>query len=186
MRFQAELGAPGALAYDIAFNKFGLRICFLGISQNLPSYARRFCRRLVEHHRNLAFGYADISRSTVDLAVYQAKQLSSRSKLRQRQIIGVLCDSTSSDVAIEGSTFLRSCSGAVCHAQGDLLPREAVKLLSDLQDIFESVTSESAVQTALPELEKVLYKPLWKPRSASSCLIPGVSLVSNACGRVQR
>merc|ERR1719469_1621751 len=32
----AALGAPGGLAYDVSFNKFGLRICFLGISQNLP------------------------------------------------------------------------------------------------------------------------------------------------------
>lgn len=126
------------------------------------------------------------SPAIVDTAVNQAKRLSSVSKLRQKQIIFVLCNSTASDAAIEGSTFLRSCSSGNCHAQGDLLPKEAVELLCEIQTIFQPVTSENAVQTALPELKNILYKPLWKPRSASPCLIPGVSLVPDACGRVQR
>jgi hypothetical protein len=39
-----------------AKRKFGLRICFLGISQNIALYARRFSRRLVTHHNLLPKG----------------------------------------------------------------------------------------------------------------------------------
>lgn len=182
------MGAPGALAYDVSFNNFGLRICFLGISQTLSSYARRFCRRLVAHHTNLLNDPDILTPSTVDIAVAQAKRLSSVSKFQKREIISELVDSTASNAAKEGSAFLKSCNGAVCLAQGDLLPKESVKLLDELKAIFRGYVSDdgSASLSALPELKDIVYKPMWKPRLASPCSIPGVLLVSDACGRVLR
>lgn len=79
----AELGATAGLAYETSFNAYGLRICFRGISQTLPSYARRFCRRLVEHHVRLEDSSATVLPSTVDAAVAQVNRLTSASQFRK-------------------------------------------------------------------------------------------------------
>lgn len=183
---KAELGAPAGLEYAISFNKFGLRICFLGISQNIASYARRFCRRLVIEHTLLFKGPDQLDPTVVDMSVFIANRATSLSPLRKRQIVSKIKESRSSEVALEGYSFLKSCSSAIVLAQGDLLPKEAVGLVNDLQGIFVDDMSNDGSQTsAVPPLGDVLYKPYWKPRS-SSCSIPGVPLVSNACGRIQR
>jgi hypothetical protein len=186
--FKAELGAPAGLAYSVAFNKFGLRICFLGISQNLSSYARRFSRRLVTHHNLLLKGRDGLESAIVDTAVADANRAASLSPFRKLQIISALRDASASEAAAEGYSFLKSCGSAVCLAQGDLLPREAITLLNDLQDIFApAISSENSKSPAVPaSISEVLYKPFWKPRGASPCMIPGVPLISNACGRIQR
>ena len=188
MLSKAELGAPAGLAYDVGFNKFGLRICFLGISQNIASYARRFSRRLVTHHNLLLKGRDRLEPSIVDTAVADANRATFLSPFRKRQMVSTLKESTASEAAAEGYSLLKSCSSAVCLAQGDLLPREAIGLLNDLQDIFApAISSDDSKSPAVPaSISEVLYKPYWKPRGASPCMIPGVPLISNACGRIQR
>ena len=188
MLSKAELGAPAGLAYDIGFNKFGVRICFLGISQNIASYARRFSRRLVTHHNLLLKGRDRLDPSIVETAVANASRATFLSPFRKRQIILTLKESTASEAAAEGYSLLKSCTSAVCLAQGDLLPKEAIGLLNDLKDIFApAISSEDSKSSAVPAtISEVLYKPYWKPRGASPCMIPGVPLISNACGRIQR
>jgi len=184
---QAELGAPAGLAYTASFNSFGLRICFLGISQNIASYARRFCRRLVNEQSSLLKGPDQLDPSIVDMAIYSANRATNLSPLRKRQIISTLKETTASEAALEGYFFLKSCSGAICLAQGDLLPQEAVGLVNDLQGIFiEAISNDGSRTPAIPPISEVLYKPFWRPRGASSCTVPGVPLISNACGRIQR
>ena len=184
---KAELGAPAGLAYDINFNKYGVRISFLGISQNIASYARRFCRRLVAHYKTLLQGSNRLDPTIVDTAVADANKARSLSPIRRLQIVAVLRDSSASEAAFEGYSLLKSCSGAICLAQGDLLPKEAIGLVNDLQNIFKTaISSEVSPPPAIPPISAVVYKPFWKPRSASPCLIPGVPLISNTCGRVQR
>jgi insulysin len=183
----AELGAPGSLAYDISFNKFGLRLTFLGISQNISSYARRICRRLVKHHFTLLTGPEMLPPSLTAMAVSTASRVPNLSQQRRSPIVSNLRRATSYDAATEGIAFLRSCSGAVCFAEGDLLQSEVVALLSDLNDIFsESIGSGSRSSAAIPTINDLVYKPVWKPRFASSCAVPGVALVSDACGRLPR
>lgn len=181
----AELGAPGGLAYDVSFNKFGLRLTFLGISQNLPSYARRLCRRLVKHHFQLLDGPEIFPRSLTTAAVNSANRAPNISPQRRRRIVSSLRRSTAYEAATEGIAFLRSCNGAVCFAQGDLLSKEANDLVGDLQQIFAS-SSGTRGPSAVPDISDLLYRPMWKPRGASSCTLPGMALLSDACGRLPR
>jgi hypothetical protein len=70
---------------------------------------------------------------------------------------------------------------------GDLLPTEAVSILSDLKGIFKQVFGKGiGVGVAVPELQDIVYRSNWVPRSASSCTVSGSSLISDACGRVPR
>jgi insulysin len=183
----AELGAPGGLAYDLSFNKFGLRLTFLGISQNLPSYARRFSRRIVEHHFRLLEGPEMFPFTVTSRAVLAASKTPGLSPQRRRLIVSNLRRSTAYEAATEGIAFLRSCTGGVCFAQGDLLQEEVAALLSDLKDIFSGVTGTGIRESPVfPSIDDLLYTPIWKPRSASPCLLPGVPLVNDFCGRVPR
>ena len=182
----AELGAPAGLAYDLSFNAYGLRICFRGLSQSLPSYARRFCRRLVQHHARLVDGSVTIDSTTKKLAINQANRLQ-ESPLRKRQIVGNLRTSRDLDAAAEGLAFLNSCDGGVAFSQGDLLHDEAVQLCKEIKSIFSRVATENYRDPVQPSsLQELLYKPYWKPKTSSPLLIPGVALISDACGRVQR
>ena len=180
----AELGASAGLAYEMSFNKYGLRICFLGISQNLYAYTRRVCRRIVEHHTKLL----ELKASVVETAKMDANRQSSLSPLRKRQIVKVLNEATPEEAATEGGIFLYSCTGALCLAQGDLLPNEAISIISDVKAIFDEVMARDPLmqKAAVPGLKEILYKPLWKPRGATQCTIPGVPLISDACGRIPR
>jgi len=180
----AELGAPAGLAYEMSFNKYGLRICFLGISQNLYAYTRRMCRRIVEHHTKLL----ELKPSVIVTAVMDTNRQQGLSPLRKRQTIKVLNEATAQQASTEGGIFLYSCTGAICLAQGDLLPNEAIILISDIKAIFDEVMSndDRIQKAAVPDLKEILYKPMWKPRGSSPCAIPGVPLISDACGRVQR
>jgi len=96
----AELGAPAGLAYDLSFNRFGMRICFLGISQNLASYARRFCRRLVQHHKDLLDGQELIDSSITETASYEL-QRQRMSVIRKREIERIIKEATAYEVATE-------------------------------------------------------------------------------------
>lgn len=138
-------------------------------------------------HTSLLKGSDVLDPDVVDMAVFYANRATSLSALRKRQIISTLKDARASEVALEGYSFLKSCRTAICLAQGDLLPKEAVGLVNDLQGIFVDAISNDGSQTAaVPPISEVLYKPYWKPRGASSCTVPGVNLISNPCGRVMR
>lgn len=97
---QAELGAPAGLAYDLSFNKFGMRVCFLGISQNLPSYARRFSRRLAQHHKDLLDGVEVLDPSVTETALYGMRG-AGLSPLRKREIERILKGTTVYEAATE-------------------------------------------------------------------------------------
>lgn len=186
----AELGSAGGLAYDVSFNKYGLRIAFLGISQTLPSYVRRIVRRLVTVSSELFKGPEQLPASVTALAIDRVKRVPSLKPGRRRSIVKELKSATAYDVASEGIAFLRSCTGTVTIAQGDLLPGESKELVEELQGILlETLGSRArslSEAPATPALQDILYKPMWKPRSASSCTVSGVPLMSDACGRIPR
>jgi transcriptional regulator of met regulon len=179
--------APAGLAYDISFNRFGMRLAFLGISPNLSSYTRRLCRRLVNHHLQLLDGPEILPISVTETAVAGANQVTGMAVQRQRRLISNLRRSTAHETAAEAAAFLRSCTGAVCFAEGDLLQKEVYELRNDLKEIFRPVVGPSgSASPATPSIDDLLYKPVWKPRFASSCTISGVPLISDACGRIPR
>lgn len=165
-----------------------MRIAFLGINQNLSSYARRFCRRLVEHPRNLLEGPEFLSSKITNAAVASARRARGFSQQRRSQIISAVRGSTAYEAAAEGNAFLRSCTGAVCFAEGDWsTTREVLNLQNELEKIFAPYLSPGRNSVpAIPSLDDLIYKPTWKPRFASPCTLAGVTLVSDACGRIPR
>eukprot|EP00529_Nitzschia_sp_RCC80_P003516 CAMPEP_0113491300 /NCGR_PEP_ID=MMETSP0014_2-20120614/27486_1 /TAXON_ID=2857 /ORGANISM="Nitzschia sp." /LENGTH=1047 /DNA_ID=CAMNT_0000385089 /DNA_START=151 /DNA_END=3294 /DNA_ORIENTATION=- /assembly_acc=CAM_ASM_000159 len=182
----AELGAPAGLSYEISFNKYGLRIAFLGLSQNIASYARRISRRIIYHQYKLLDGPEKLPDPVLEASRRNVNRFRMSSQ-RRAVLLNVLKDVTAKDAALEGISFFDSCSGAVCIAQGDILPSEALELLADLKVIFKQVIGNNIIPTpAIPEPKDFLYGASWIPRSASACTIPGSNLISNACGRVPR
>lgn len=185
----AELGAPACLAYDVSFNRFGLRLAFIGISQTLPSYVRRLCRRIVDHHFNLLDGKEIFSEDITKRAMTDAKSIRGISQIRRRRYISNLRRSTAYEAATEGLQFLRSCTGGVCFYNGDLLPQEVDELILDLNTIFAAYITNNTSRTyfsMLPAITDLLYRPQWQPRSGSPCALPGASLLNDACGRIPR
>lgn len=180
-------GAPGGLSYEISFNNFGMRVAILGISQTLPSYTRRLARRLAEHSFELLQGPQYFPPAVTSAAIYRAERARWSSQRRKRTFISNLRRSTAYEAATEGIAFFRSCYGAVCFAQGDLLRFEILELMQDLQTILEPAFSKDnrgETSSALPGIEDLLYKPVWKP--SFSCAIAGMNLLSDACGRIPR
>lgn len=183
----AELGASGGLAYELTFNKFGLRIAILGISQTLPSYTRRLCRRLINHHFELFNGPEMFRKELYRYALVTESRVPGVSRIRQSLLMSNLRRSTAYEAASEGLLFLKSCEGAVCFAQGDLLPKEVDLLLGDLREIFgPAIGSSGKSVSATPSISDLVYKPFWKPRAGSPCFLPGASLMNDSCGRIPR
>jgi transcriptional regulator of met regulon len=122
-----------------------------------------------------------------DTAVAGASRVEGMAIQRQRRLISNLRRSTAYETAAEAIAFLRSCTGAVCFAEGDLPAKQVYELRDDLKEIFRPVVGPSgSVSLATPSIDDLLYKPIWKPRFASSCTISGVPLISDACGRIPR
>lgn len=185
----AELGVPAGLAYDMSFNKFGMRLCFLGISQNIASYSRRFSRRLVQHHRELLKGSEFLDQGVMETALYDAMRFQGISALRKREIERALKATSAYEAATEAIAFFRSCRGGCAFSQGDLTPAETSALFNDLRTIFrEELGSfgKSESSTLIPSIDDLIYTPVWKPRFGSSCNVPGLYLLSDSCGRVPR
>ena len=183
---KSELGASAGIAYDTSFNPAGLRLCFRGVSQSLPSYVRRFCRRLVQHHVKILEGSSKISET-----VYQKALLDVRSTMKVNMLNRETASSSprqipDQEVANQGSYFLKCTTGAVMITQGDILPKEGNKLLDEVRTIFRDYGKGALYYDANPNLRDLLYTPYWRPRDASPCLLPGVHLISEACGRVPR
>jgi hypothetical protein len=164
-----------------------MRVSFLGLSQNIASYTRRVSRRIVEHQSRLLEGPEKLPSFVVEGAVRSAGRAVYISPQRKRQFLSILRESSAGDAAVEGVAFFKSCSGGVCFTQGDLLPKEAAAILGDVKTIFRKVIGSNVrPNPAVPEVEDLIYRANWVPRSASSCTIAGASLVSNPCGRVPR
>jgi insulysin len=185
----AELGASGGLAYEVSFNKFGLRLSFLGIRQTIPSYTRRIARVLAGLHNELLDGPETLPREITSSAISTASKVPGLSPARRRLLISNLRSSTAYEAASEGLSFLRSVTGVI--AFGDGLSRSSLMgLVGDVQDILKKSMGNSvqnlSTSTTIPTVSDLVYKPTWKPRYASSCSISGASLISNACGRIPR
>lgn len=182
----AELGAPAGLFYEISFNKFGMRVAFLGLSQNIASYARRVSRRVIDHQRKLLEGSEKLSETVLEASRRNVNRFR-MSPQRRTVLLNILKETSATDAALEGISFFKSCSGAVCLAQGDLMPSEALQLLADLKAIYKQVTGTNVSPSpAIPQPQDMLYPATWIPRSASVCTVPGSGLICNACGRVPR
>lgn len=104
----------------------------------MASYSRRFCRRLVQHHKDLLEGPEMLDKSITDTAVYQATRTTGVSQLRKREIEKVMRSSSAYETATEvrhsvlvaqlmlstleltcllhllGNSILQICSGRVC------------------------------------------------------------------------
>ena len=164
-----------------------MRICFLGLSQNIASFARRLSRRIVAHQSRLLEGPDRLPIEVLETAIKNVNRARGLSPRRRRALIDIIQSATSSDAALEAISFFKSCSGGVCFSQGDLLPKETVALLADLKVIFRSVTGSNVRSgPSVPDMDDILYRPVWVPRSASPCSIPGASLLFDACGRLPR
>lgn len=181
----AELGASAGIAYETSMNSAGLRLCFRGVSQTLSSFVRRFCRRLVQHHVNLLEGSTKISETVRQSAISDAYRSPKINRLEKLQMTDTARLITEKDVATQGLFFLRCTNGGRLISQGDVVSSEALELLSELQFVFKEFGYAEGFSSQ-PELADLLYRPFWKPRDASQCLLPGISLISDACGRIPR
>jgi insulysin len=185
----AEQGASGGLAYETRFNQYGMRISFMGPSQTLQSYAKRMMQLLVEHQMQLLKGKRSLRNRSI--AIADANKATDLSLVRRKSIINTLQKAKQYDVALEGIFFLRSCSDAVCFSQGDVTPDETRELLDDLRQILAGSVGGRSNRgkdplLEIPSIDDLINLPTWKPRNASPCYVPGVSLMSDACGRILR
>ena len=182
----AEQGASGGLAYELRFNQFGMRIAFIGLSQSISDYAKKSMELLIRNHNALLDGSRSLSNRSI--AIAEVKKIKALPVYRKSAIVNALENARVYDVAMEGRDFLESSSGAVCFSQGDLTPRETQKLLLELQDLLKGYTNNGKDDKSrnLPSIEDLLDTPVWKPRNGSPCYQAGVSLMSDACGRVLR
>ena len=182
----AELGAIAGIAYETSMNKSGLRLCFRGLSQTLPSYVRRFCRKLVQHHTKLLDGSIQLTESVYERAIADAKRSPEINQQQKQDVIDTVKQVTEKEVGEHGLFFLKCTTGGILISQGDVLPNESMKLVAEIQDLFSGF-GEADGFAVQPDLRDLLYKPVWKPRDASLlCLLPGITLISDGCGRIPR
>lgn len=100
----AELGATAGIAYESSFNKAGLRLSFRGVSQSLPSYVRRFCRRLVQHHVKLLDGSARVSDAVYKRAAFGDSQSLKPNRMGTNRVANQVSER---DVANQGLLVLK-------------------------------------------------------------------------------
>lgn len=86
-------------------------------------------------------------------------------------------------IAHQGRFFLNCTTGGCLITQGDILPKEGSKLADDVCYIFREYGHAASHFEVNPEIRDLLYTPEWRPRDSSPCLLPGVQLISDACGR---
>ena len=185
----AQQGASGGLAYELRFNQYGMRISFLGPSQTLPFYIKRMMELLTEHQMPLLKGKRSLRNRSI--AIAEANKARDLSPMRRKIVIDTLQKATVYDVALEGIFFLRSVESAVCFSQGDLTPKETRDLLNTVQEVLKgsigkNSKGQGSFSGAMPSIDDLIATPMWKPRNGSPCYVPGVSLMSDACGRVLR
>ena len=83
-----------------------MRLSFLGISPNLPSYSRRFCRRLVQHHKDLLAGPEMLDSIITETALREAARYTGMSALRKLEIEQVLKVTSAYEAATEVCEYL--------------------------------------------------------------------------------
>lgn len=185
----AELGSLGGLAYDVSFNKFGIRFSFLGLKQNLPSYVRRMFRLLLEHQQQLLHtGEYPLNLARIRVsAISLAKKARGLSPGRRARIISNLRSASREDIGAEGRELIESITGAIAITQGEV--EAVVEIVEDVNEILSKggidVNRFGSATTSM-EFNELYYKPNWKPRFASGCYVAGVSFMSDACGRIPR
>jgi hypothetical protein len=181
----AEQGAMAGIAYETSLNTSGLRLSFRGVSQTLPSYVRQFCHRFVRHHVQLLDGSSRIPECVYQRAIADANRSPKINRLQKQQVIETASQASEKDVGKQGLFFLGCTNGGYLISQGDVLPNESYQLLAELQDVFRDFGSADGFSVE-PDLDTLLYRPFWKPRDASPCLLPGLCLISDSCGRIPR
>ena len=76
-----------------------------------------------------------------------------------------------------------------------MIPDETKDLMYDLSKIFTDSIGNGSNNTKIsfnsavvevPSIGDMTDTPKWKPRNASHCYLAGVSLLSDACGRILR
>jgi insulysin len=82
-------------------------------------------------------------------------------------------------VGSQGSFFLKCTSGGVLITQGDILPKEGNMLMKEIRYIFRAYAKAGNQFETNPVLRDFLYRPYWRPRDSSPCLLPGVALISD-------
>jgi hypothetical protein len=59
------------------------------------------------------------------------------------------------------------------------LPKEGNKLMKEIRYIFRAYAKAGNQIETNPVLRDLLYRPYWRPRDSSPCLLPGVALISD-------
>ena len=131
-------------------------------------------------------GSTKISESLYQRAIADANRSPKVNRLRKQKTDSFSSRVSERDVANQGMSLLRATSGGFLISQGDVLPKEALKMLSEIELIFRDFTRSSDNFVINPDIGDLMYLPFWKPRDASPCLLPGVALISDACGRIPR
>ncbi|KAG8459873.1 hypothetical protein KFE25_014436 [Diacronema lutheri] len=180
----AELGAVAGLKYEASFNAHGVRFAFTGLSQSLGEYTARFAALLGEHALGSSGGGGALPVGAALAELERAR--APRVAERRAAVRAALVAARRADVRVEGAALWRSVSGTLVVAQGDVLPAEALAL-ADGFAAAARVPAPASAPPAWPPLRAVLYAPRWRPtRTGDACLLPGVPLVADACGRLLR
>lgn len=172
-------GLPGGLSYDTSFNKYGMRLSWRGPSRTLPSYVRRLWSAMWDHSTFLDNGPRMLPRQTTAQAIRAAPRF-------RAQLISNLRATTAVEAAAEGRLFLQSCSSVLViftdgGSESQQLPVD--DLVVELQKRTPAAAADVSI-AAIPSLDDLAYPARWKPRGA--CSLPGMAVVSDACGRVPR
>lgn len=187
----AELGASAGLKYELSFNAHGMRIAFTGLSQSLPEYTRRFAAVLSAHAAGAGAprraAALPVRAAVAQLERAPAPAWSSGWQVRREGVRAALSAARPADVRAEGAALWASVRGTLTVAQGDLLPAEALALADDFSTRAGVPSGGGSPPSAWPSVRSVLYPPRWLPaRTGDACLLPGIQLVADACGRVPR
>lgn len=141
---------------------------------------------MVQHHDKILSGSARISSSVYKKGMLDAGRSSKISRLKKENIPASSQQISEQDIGNQGRYFLSCTKTGILITQGDILPKEGNKLLDDVRYIFRECGKLANHFEVSPQLRDLLYVPYWRPRDSSPCLLPGVQLVSEACGRVPR
>jgi hypothetical protein len=172
-----------------------VRVCATGLSQSLAEYTAALGSALRAHveARADALGAPLAADALAQLERMPAPAWTAGWQARRRAIAAELRTARAADVAAEGRALWASVRAMLVLAQGDLLPVEALSLA----DAFRERAAAPAAGGGLagggadaeqwPALGELLYMPRWSPaREGDPCLLPGVQLVADACGRIPR
>lgn len=131
----AELGGHAGLAYEISFNNFGMRVGFLGLSQNTASYVRRISRRMADHQSKLLEGPERLADAIVDTAIRESNRYR-MSPHRKNLIDNLLRETAALDASREGTGFLSVLQWCHLFCSGRLAPFRGANFVGGSQKDF--------------------------------------------------